>query len=263
MHPVLTVLEWHGVHRAIGSYGALIALAVLIGSALTLRAAARSKLDAGAVITALAGGIACGFVGAYAASVLVLWAQLGSVAAALQKPGIVFYGGAMAGGAGFALLARALGIPWATALDQTLPGLPLAQAIGRLGCLLGGCCYGKPTSAAWSITYTHALAPAAHPSLARHPWPLYEAACLLVLAVLFAAPQRFAGRPGRRAAMYVMLYAAVRCSLEPWRGDPARGLLFHGACSVAQIVALVTAVAACTFLYVRRRATLCAASPPV
>jgi phosphatidylglycerol:prolipoprotein diacylglycerol transferase len=264
MHPVLTVLEWGGVTRAIGTYGALLTLGLLVGAACALRATARSGLDVGAMIAALAGAVGSGFAGAYLASLLVLYAQSGSFQASLAQPGIMFYGGAIGGAIGLAGFARVFGLSPAGTLDLALPGLPLAHAIGRLGCWFGGCCYGAPCSRAWAVIYTHGLAPAAHPAVPRHPWPLYEAACLLVLAALFASSGRFAGHAGRRAGMYVALYAIVRLLLEPLRGDAVRGVFLHGTCSLAQLIALATGALALVFLYRGRRGTgarpLCARS---
>jgi phosphatidylglycerol---prolipoprotein diacylglyceryl transferase len=257
VHPVLTVLTWGGTSRAIGSYGALLALALLVGASLTLRNAVRAGLESGAVIAALAGTIGIGLLGAYLGSLLVLWVTLGSLSAALLQPGIMFYGGALSGACAFVALARAFGLPALTMLDLALPGLPLAHAIGRVGCLLGGCCYGAPSTLPWAIVYRHALAPAAHPALARHPWPLYEAACLLGLAALFAAPKWPAWRPGQRAALYALLYAAVRCGLEPLRGDAERGVWLQGTCSVAQLIGLATGLGAVVLLCARQR-PLCA-----
>ncbi len=42
-------------------------------------------------------------------------------------------------------------LPLGAALDVTAPGLLFGMAIGRLGCLLGGCCVGRPTSSRWGI----------------------------------------------------------------------------------------------------------------
>jgi phosphatidylglycerol:prolipoprotein diacylglycerol transferase len=291
MHPVLTTLAWGGTSRAIGSYGACLALALLVGASLTLRNAVRAGLDEGAVISVLAGTIGLGLFGAYAASLLVLWVELGSLQGALLQPGVMFYGGAVCGAGGFALLARAFALPLGSTLDLALPGLPIAHAIGRVGCLLGGCCYGAPSAWPWAIVYTHPLAPAAHPTIPRHPWPLYEAACLLALAALFAWPKAVAlpaqhappakpaargvlaawldarralfARPGARAALYVLLYAAVRCGLEPLRGDAVRGVMLHGSVSIAQLIGLASGGAALAFLCAHRRRPLFARSPQV
>ncbi|WP_461409843.1 prolipoprotein diacylglyceryl transferase family protein, partial [Georgenia sp.] len=44
-----------------------------------------------------------------------------------------------------------LGLPLGPLLDVTAPGLLFAMAVGRLGCLLGGCCVGRPTTARWGV----------------------------------------------------------------------------------------------------------------
>jgi hypothetical protein len=66
VHPLLTTLEWHGISRPIGSYGLMLAVALLVGAGLALRAGARAGLDVGALIASLAGAVGAGFVGAYA-----------------------------------------------------------------------------------------------------------------------------------------------------------------------------------------------------
>ena len=253
VHPVLTVVEVAGIQRPIGTYGALISVAVLLGSVVTVRATARAGLDAGAMISALALAVGLGFVGAYAGFVAVNWVQRPGWDASLLQPGVVFYAGAATGALGLAAGARWFGLSIARTLDLALPGLPLAHAIGRLGCWFGGCCYGAPCDHGFCVTYTDPLAAAAHPSVPRHPWPLYEAACLLVLAGLFASPTRFASRPGQRAAGYVLLYALLRMGLEPLRGDAVRGVFCEGAWSTAQLTAAVTGSIAVWWLWRQRR----------
>jgi phosphatidylglycerol---prolipoprotein diacylglyceryl transferase len=248
MHPVLTVLRWRGADLPIGSYGVLLALAVVVGSVVTVRRAARSGLDEGAVVSALAGAIGVGFACAYLAASLVGWARTGSLAVGLARPAIMFYGGAIGGAVAYAALAWRLGLRPAEALDVALPGLPLAHALGRAGCLLGGCCFGAASELPWAVVYTHPLAPAAIEAVPRHPWPAYEALALLALAVLLSHTRLAAGE---RAAWYVLLYAAVRGGLEALRGDAVRGVLFG--VSVGQLCALATGLAAAGFLLQRTR----------
>jgi len=233
MYPLLTTLEWRGVVRPIGSYGVLLALALLVGAWVGLRSSQRAGLESGAMIAALAGAVGSGFAGAFGLSIAVAWLRSGSLQAALANPGIVFYGGLISGTLGLAACARGFGLPPLPTLDSMLPAVPLAHAIGRIGCLLGGCCYGAHTELPWAVHL------AADPSgLARHPWPLYEAACLVLLSALFWSPRRFSGVPGQRAASYVLLYALVRFALEPLRADAVRGMHFDGVWSTSQLISL-------------------------
>jgi phosphatidylglycerol:prolipoprotein diacylglycerol transferase len=246
MHPVVTIVEWHGIARPIGSYGVMLTLALLVGSSIAVRSAQRAGLDVGALIAALAGAVGAGFVGACVFSTLVLWPFVGSVSAALAQPGLVFYGGLVAGAVGLFRCAQLFGLPPAATLDSMLPALPIAHAIGRIGCLLGGCCYGAPTSLPWGVhhaaarLWTWTTATAAIPAdVARHPWPLYEALGLIGLAWVFRARRGFSGLPGQRAAGYVAAYACLRFVLEPLRGDPVRGVWCGGLLSSAQLISLL------------------------
>lgn len=104
-------------------------------------------------------------------------------------------------------------------LDMFLPSFALAQAIGRIGCLLGGCCYGVPCRL--GIRYPVGSLPhSAVGDVALMPIQLYEA---ISLALLFALCAR---TPFRwRAGTYLCGVAAVRFAAEFFRYDP-RGTAF-------------------------------------
>jgi phosphatidylglycerol:prolipoprotein diacylglycerol transferase len=249
VHPILTTFEVAGVQVPIGGYGAMLALSLTVGAVTALYSAHRAGLELGAFIAALAAAVGSGFFGAGALFAAVEWLTTQTLPAA---PGVVFYGGAITGTLGFAWLARAHGLPLPAALDALLPALPIGHAIGRVGCYLGGCCYGAAWSGPWAVTYLHPLAPAAHPSLPRHPWPLYEAAVLIALAISFA--RKWELRPGHASAWYVLLYAAARFALEPLRGDVVRGIGWAGL-STSQLISILLAVGASAVLAAPR---LCA-----
>ncbi|HEY1088214.1 MAG TPA: prolipoprotein diacylglyceryl transferase family protein, partial [Archangium sp.] len=88
--------------------------------------------------------------------------------------------GALFGGfVGVELAKKALGITVATG-DPYAIGLPLGQALGRIGCFIGGCCHGKPTGDTLASL-----------GVVSHPAQLYEAALDLGLAItLFAIRKR-------------------------------------------------------------------------
>jgi phosphatidylglycerol:prolipoprotein diacylglycerol transferase len=274
MHPVLTSVQVGAESRVLGSYGACLALAILLGCALTLWRASRTapgadhdaehdaSHDAGNVIAVLGCTVLSGFFGAYALSVLVRFQLTGSIEHALATPGLVFYGGALCGALGFVQSARAFGVHAASLADASVPGLPLAHALGRIGCFLGGCCFGREHDGLLAVTYTHALAPAAHSMVPRHPWPLYEAAALLVLSAWFARAPKPSGRaaPGSRFAAYACAYAVVRALLEPLRGDTVRGTfslpVFDAAIalSTSQLVSGFVVLASGMYLWTHARA---------
>lgn len=234
MHPILGELQIGDRLIPIGGYGACVTLALVVGALVALSSARRAGLELGGFTAALGAAVGAGFAGAALLFAAVEWSRSGQLGGA---PGMVFYGGALAGGLGFAGLARAHGLPLPAALDALLPALPLGHALGRLGCLLGGCCYGAAWNGPWAIVYRHPLAPGAHPSIARHPWPIYEALYLLLLAALFSRP-RARSRPGAAALAYVLAYAAGRFALEPLRGDVIRGVGIAGLWSTSQCISL-------------------------
>lgn len=63
-------------------------------------------------------------------------------------------------------------------LDYGMPFLMLSQVFVRIGCLLVGCCYGKPTDSFFGVVFKTV------DGLTRHPTQAYEAA-LLILIYLF------------------------------------------------------------------------------
>lgn len=91
------------------------------------------------------------------------------------------------------------------------PSIALGMAIGRMGCLLTGCCFGKPTGCASGIDFgDHIL---------RHPTQIYEGVfCLIAFAIL----QRHArcAAPGRALSLYFLSYFAFRFCVEFIRPHP-------------------------------------------
>jgi phosphatidylglycerol:prolipoprotein diacylglycerol transferase len=151
--------------------------------------------------------------------------------------GLTFYGGLLlALPMGYRLLVRR-GFPVRRALDMGGLVIPVGLAFGRMGCLLGGCCFGKPLEGPWGLSFppgspasvaqaTAGLLSHAHQrSLSVHPTQLYEAFGSLLLAGLL-----YFGLHGRkRYDGQVFLgflggYAALRFAIEFARADD-RGAL--------------------------------------
>jgi phosphatidylglycerol---prolipoprotein diacylglyceryl transferase len=236
MHPILTVLQLGPRSLPIASYGALVCLGIAVAALGTLRAAQRAKADVGAAVALIGAALAGGFAGALVLHGIVQWLRSGSLPVALAAPGLASFGALLGMAAVLASSRSWLDLPVLAILERALPTLVLGQALGRVGCFLGGCCFGSPWDGPLAVEYSHALAPAAVSSVGRHPVPLYEAAALAVLAIGFAIrPPREPGR-GQRLRCYVLAYCCLRLALEALRGDDVRGVFIAGA-SAAQWVA--------------------------
>jgi phosphatidylglycerol:prolipoprotein diacylglycerol transferase len=125
--------------------------------------------------------------------------------------GFVFYGGFLAG-ALFLLLCR-FADPRLRADDlwPVLPALALGHGIGRIGCFLAGCCFGRETELLWGI-HLHGAD--------RHPTQLIEALALIGLGTYLLRSRRPRGELFLR---YLIVYGVVRLAIEGLRGDAIRG----------------------------------------
>jgi phosphatidylglycerol:prolipoprotein diacylglycerol transferase len=253
VHPVLVELPIPGGTRPVGAYGVCLALALLVGGALFVRRAARAGLDVGRVCAALAVAIGGALAGAWLLFVGVEGLRTGDVGHAIARGGLVFLGGLVGGAGALAVVVRPLRLPLGVLADCSVPALPLGHALGRLGCLLGGCCFGAPWDGALAITYADMRAPAAHPSVPRHAWPIYESLALLLVAgvvVTWRAARRRSPHDGSAFALYAALYGVVRFVLEPLRGDALRGLVLG--VSTSQWLGACVALTGCVWLARRR-----------
>lgn len=247
MDPFLTVLRLGPVERPIGNYGVLLALAMLITTLLAARAASRAKIDVGATF-AVAGFVAAGGLGG--AALLFLVVELLRTGTLPDAPGLVFFGGPIGGAVAYYVMGRQLDLPLGRLIDVATPAFPIGHALGRVGCFLGGCCFGRPWDGPWAVTYTHPIAPASVHAVSRHPVQLYESVALLLLAlVLSSVPPRHVGK-GRRFFVYLAAYGLIRVVTETFRGDSIRGV-FLGV-STSQLIGVAIFLAAATAWWTTR-----------
>lgn len=132
-----------------------------------------------------------------------------------------YLGGVLGGIIGVFIARRFLRIRYSI-IDAFAFALPVGLAIGRLGCLLGGCCFGTPTNLPWAITYpvnSHAydvhlakglIGPNALTSLPVHPTQLYEIVFMFVLVAILWKFRKFLKRPGSLFYLHIVLYSGFR-----------------------------------------------------
>jgi len=240
MHPILFNLGPFTIY----SYGVLLAAAYLLGLQLALVRARRRGLDGQRVMDLGIWIIISALVGAKLLLLIVDFPQFtrspGDVLN-LARSGGVFYGGLVAAVVVALLYLRRHRLPLWTTTDCFAPGIALGHVIGRMGCLLAGCCYGRPTSVPWAITFHNpaaALNVGTPLNVPLHPTQLYEAGAeLLILAVLLATERRGRAFAGRTFWIYLLLYGISRFIIEFFRGDN-RGMVF-GVLSTSQFVSIV------------------------
>ena len=227
------------------TYGVVLAAAYLLGLQLAMRRAKARGMDPNRALDLGIAIIVSALVGAKLLLVIVDYDQFSLNPADLlsvARSGGVFYGGLISAVVvAFWYIARH-GMPFWTTCDVFAPGIALGHVTGRLGCFAAGCCYGKPTTVAWAVTFTNPLAAAnvgTPLGVPLHPTQLYEAGAeLLILVLLLGFERRGRLFAGRTFWAYMLLYAISRFVIEFFRGDP-RGEIFG--ISTSQFISLVLA----------------------
>ncbi len=159
----------------------------------------------------------------------------------VQHAGLVFYGGLIGASLTCILYCRWKNLALWKVADALAPSIALGSAFGRIGCLMNGCCYGKPCVAPWAIKYLSIRFPISHPSF---PWPvhpveIYDSLLNLALYGFLAWCYRRKKFDGQVFAIYLMCYAATRSFVEVFRGDYTPEHLFHGWVTPAQLTSIV------------------------
>lgn len=189
-------------------YGPFVALFGALWAALLLYGARTPEGDGG---TRLLAGLGLSAVLAHLG-----WVAMNPVAA-LAEPALV-----LDPTRGVSVLFVPLGplivAPWRgprPALDRflasSLGALPLSLAVARLGCLIGGCCHGVPTSMPWGIE-------PAGGEVAVHPTPIYEMGLLVGLHWMTRVDSA-----ERIPGLVLAGLGAIRFALEPFRAAPPLG----------------------------------------
>ena len=164
----------------ITSFGVMVALGALLGILLLRREAQRSGLDLAKITDAALVGVLGGLAGAKLLYVVEHWAEP-LTDTLLSRGGMSWFGG-MTGGILAGLVAvRWQGLPLMRVLSAAAPSLALGQGVGRIGCLLVGDDYGRPTDLPWGLAFPQGLPPTTE---RVHPTQIYEAAILFALTVL-------------------------------------------------------------------------------
>jgi len=212
MHPIL--FEFGPV--TLKSYGVFVALGFFVAFSLLYGEARRKNFYPNKIVDLELVILAFGIIGARLLHVLVNFDFYGKNLLDILfvwKGGLAFYGGFI-----LAILAAWVFILknrmplWKTA-DFIAPYMALGHAIGRIGCFLNGCCFGKPASAYLPGVIFPGEA------IYRHPTQLYSSFALLVIFVILKLVQNRPHFAGSVFALYLLLYSTARFLIDFLRGD--------------------------------------------
>jgi len=245
MYPILLKIGPINIY----TYGSLLCLAFLAALWVAGREAQRVGLPPGRIWDLGFYILVAALVGARALEVLL------NLHRYVEKPldifklwdgGLAFQGGLLLAFITALAYIRRHGLPvWGT-LDALALGIPLGHSIGRVGCLMAGCCYGRPTDLPWAVTFTHpeTLGPRGVPV---HPTQLYESLLYLGIFGFILWLRKRKSFQGELFGTYLLLAGLARFGVEFFRGDDRGPVIFAGM-PVTQVVALITALVGAVLL---------------
>ena len=241
-------------------YALCIIAGIVIAGIWTARRLSARGGEKGATLDFLVWSLVLGIIGARLYHVVTHW---GDYIGAGKNPleifafwngGIAIFGALLGGGIGVLIASRITGIRFASFADALVPGLLIAQAVGRLGNWFNHELFGGPTTLPWGleIESTNPAFPIGLPEgTLFHPTFLYEALWnILGIIVLLAIERKWRPRWGTFFGMYLVWYGIGRAFTESLRVDPS--LLFLGI-RTNVLAALLAIVVGLIVIIVQRR----------
>ena len=240
--PSPTVGVWHLGPFPLRMYAVCILLGIVVAVWLTGRRLVDRGYEAGQALDVAAYAVPFGIVGGRIYHVITTpdpyWGEGGNPVDALKiwEGGLGIWGAIALGAFGIWVGCRQVGIRFLPFLDAAVPGVALAQAIGRVGNWFNNELYGGPTTLPWGLTihqWDQGAGRAVEDASGNpvvlgvfHPTFLYEMIWLVILAVaLLVIDKRRALAPGQLAGLYVAGYPVGRIVIEFMRTDKAEIIL--------------------------------------
>lgn len=210
---------------AVPTYGILVAIGMAVAIWITTRLARRDGLKPELVANL---AIYCAFAGIIGAKLFMFlfdWRLYADNPSEIFSRATLQAAGVFQGGLFLALIVayvymRTMGLPWLRTADVFAPSIAIGHAIGRIGCLMAGCCFGRECTLPWAITYHNPEARAVSDTplgIPLHPAPLYESAGDLLIFLFLYRRSFQPHRQGEIIGLYLVLYSALRIIVEFFR----------------------------------------------
>ncbi|MBQ2099795.1 MAG: prolipoprotein diacylglyceryl transferase [Lachnospiraceae bacterium] len=217
------------------TYGLMIFIGVMAALYVAEYRAPKNGMDKEEIFPLTMYCVVTGILGAKVMFLIVGWKDfIKDPLSMLGSSGLVVYGGIIGGILCAILYCKYKKLSFWDAFDIALPSVAVAQAFGRIGCFMAGCCYGAKTEAWYGIAFTHSdYAPN---GVKMIPTQLISSAGMFLIAFLLFWYAYHAKKNGQVGAAYMILYSIGRFSVEFLRGDIARGSV--GVLSTSQFISI-------------------------
>ncbi len=234
-------------------YGIMIALGIMVliaWAAWQVKKGAKVTYDT--VFTAALVAIPSGVIVSRLLHVIDLWGYYSQhPAEIIGGSGLTIYGAVLGATLGLWLYSHFSKVNFGYFADLLAPGVILAQAVGRVGCTINGCCYGTPSQLPWSIVYTHPdsqVAPDLH-GVSLQPTTVYEIIYLLAIFGFTYVLRKRVKPEGSLFLIYLSLYSAWRVGIDFLR----EGSSFLFGLHQAQVIGIIVLAITIPVLVVRMR----------
>lgn len=195
------------------SYGFMLAVAALVCTFLASRDAKKIGIAPGVIPDFTFLTVVAGILGARLFYILLnyrFFMDHPLEIVMIQNGGLAWHGGLIAAAVVAIRFIRKKGLPLATMLDLIAPYAALGESIGRIGCFLNGCCFGREI--AWGIYF-----PVHDARL--HPTQLYAMAGLFILFFILRHYRKIVQIPGDVFVLYLFGASLLRFVIEFFRAD--------------------------------------------
>lgn len=223
-------------------YGLCLALAIIAAYFTTELGIRYYKLDINVTLPMVASAVIPGFIGAKGLYLIQIADKIKDDPSIVSKhiiDGFVIYGGIVVAIPSVYLCLKLMKVDILQYMDIGIASIAIAQAIGRVGCFLAGCCHGKEivTDSAIAITYTNSSF--AVNNVSYFPIQLVCSILNLINFIFLLTLNKHVDIKGVTLFSYMITYGIGRFTIEFFRGDEIRG--FIGLLSVSQFISLFVA----------------------
>ena len=222
------------------SYGLMLVIGFVAASGLACQQAKREHINPDVIFNLCFIAFIFGVAGArifYVVSNFAYYLRKPLEIIMIQQGGLSWFGGLIFGTLAAVVYIKGKKLSVYKTLDLLIPFVALAQSIGRIGCLLNGCCYGKHAELGLYFPVHEAI---------LIPTQVYSSLLLILIYIILRFLQERPHKAGQIFYTYLFLYAIKRFFIEFLRADSARiflGMtLFQAICAIVFLISVFSLI---------------------